>query len=157
MRTVSRERIAFINAGEELLLKVRAVARRALERARHVTGRPKVVLVVENDSATRQVIGTLLRQEGHVVEEARDGREALDRLRAGLRPDGIVLDLLLPRVGGRQFRAEQLCDPALRTIPVLVLSGEPGAPREAAEMGAAACLGKPVDFDALLAALWRHC
>ena len=154
---MNRERIAFVNAGEELLLKVRAVARRTLERARHVTGRPKVVLVVENDPGTRQVIATLLRQEGHVVEEARNGREALERLRAGLRPDGIVLDLLLPNVNGRRFRDEQMLDRALRNIPLIVLSGEPGAPREAAEMGAVACLGKPVEFDALLAALWRHC
>ncbi len=154
---MNRERIAFVNAGEELLLKVRAVARRTLERARHVTERAKVVLVVENDPATRQVIATLLRQEGHVVEEARDGREALGRLRAGLRPDGIVLDLLLPYVNGRQFRDEQLRDHSLRNVPLIVLSGEPAAPREAAEMGAVACLGKPVDFDALLAALWRHC
>jgi chemosensory pili system protein ChpA (sensor histidine kinase/response regulator) len=156
MRTMSQERIAFVNASEELLLKVRAVARRTVERARHVTGRPKVVLVVENDPATRQVITTLLRQEGHVVEEAHDGREALERLRAGLRPDGILLDLLLRHQSGREFRAEQMRDRALRHIPVIVLSGEPGAPREAAEIGAAACLGKPVNFDALLAALWRH-
>jgi CheY-like chemotaxis protein len=157
MRTMSQERIALVNAGEELLLKARAVARRVMARARQVTGRPKVVLVVENDRATRQVIATLLRQEGHAVEEAPDGREALERLRAGLRPDGIVLDLLLPQVSGHRFRAEQLGDPALRAIPVIVLSGEPGAAREAAEMGAAVCLGKPLDFDALLEALWRHC
>ncbi len=153
---MSQERIAFVNASEELLLKVRAVARRTVERARQVTSRPKVILVLENDPGTRQVIATLLRQEGHVVEEARDGPEALERLRAGLRPDGIVLDLLLRRQSGRQFRAEQLRDRALRHIPVIVVSGEPGAPREAVEMGAAACLGKPLDFDALLAALWRH-
>jgi putative two-component system response regulator len=91
------------------------------------------------------------------VREARDGREALDLLRAGPRPDCILLDLLMRGMGGRQFRAEQLCDPGLRHIPVLVLSGEPGAPREAAEMGAVACLGKPLDFDAVLGALWRHC
>ncbi|HZY83813.1 MAG TPA: response regulator [Gemmataceae bacterium] len=154
---MSQERIAFVNASEELLLKARAVARRVTTRARHVTGRPKVVLVVENDRATRQVLATLLRQEGHTVEEARDGREALERLRAGPRPDGIILDLLLPDVGGRRFRAEQLRDRDLRAIPVIVLSGEPGAPREAAEMGAVACLGKPIDFDALLGALWRRC
>ena len=151
------ESIAFVNAGEELLLKARAIARRVTARARHVTGRSKVVLVVENDRATRQVIGTLLRQEGHAVEEARDGREALERLRGSLRPDGNVLDLLLPHNDGRQFRAEQLRDPALRGVPVIVLSGEPGAAQEAAELGAAACLGKPLDFDALLEALWRHC
>jgi CheY-like chemotaxis protein len=151
------EPIAFVNAGEVWLLKARAVARRVGERFRAAVGRRGAVLVVENDPGTRDVLGTLLRQEGYSVQEARDGREALDLLRAGPRPDCIILDLLMRRMGGRQFRAEQLRDPSLRHIPVLVLSGEPGAPREAAEMGAAACLGKPLDFDAVLGALWKQC
>jgi CheY-like chemotaxis protein len=154
---MQREPIAFVNASEELLLKARAVARRIGERVRAAADRRGAVLVVENDPGTRDVLGTLLRQEGYSAREARDGREALASLRAGPKPDCILLDLLMRGMGGRQFRAEQLRDPNLRRIPVLVLSGEPGAAREAAEMGAVACLGKPLDFDALLAALWRHC
>jgi CheY-like chemotaxis protein len=154
---MQRERIELINAGEALLLKTRAVARRVGERVRAVANRRGAVLVVENDPATRDVLGTLLRQEGYSVQEARDGGEAVAMLHAGPKPDCILLDLMMRRTGGRQFRAEQLREPSLRHIPVIVLSGEPGAPQEAAELGAVACLSKPLDFDAVLGALWKHC
>ena len=83
--------------------------------------------------------------------------EPFDVRYGDLRSHERLLDLLLPHVSGRQFRAEQLRDPDLRAIPVILLSGEPGAAREAVELGAAACLGKPLELDALLQALWRHC
>jgi CheY-like chemotaxis protein len=157
---MSRE-VDFINVGEELLLKARAAARRIRRRALEVTGGgegpPKVVLVVEDDAATREVLGTLLRQEGYAVEEAADGREALARLRGGPRPAGIVLDLMMPRMDGRAFRAEQRRDRDLAGIPVVVCSSDPDAGREAEELGASACVQKPIDFPTLLQALWRHC
>jgi CheY-like chemotaxis protein len=115
------------------------------------------VLVVEDDPATRDILGTLLRQEGYAVEAAADGREALARLRGGPRPAGIVLDLTMPRMDSRAFRAEQRRDRDLAGIPVVVCSAEPDAGREAEELGAAACVQKPIDFAALLQALGRLC
>ena len=113
--------------------------------------------MVEDDAATREVLGTLLRQEGHAVGEAADGREALALLHGGPRPAGIVLDLTMPRMDGRAFRAEQRRDRDLAGIPVVVCSAAPDAGREAQELGAAACVPKPLDCAALLQALWRHC
>jgi CheY-like chemotaxis protein len=157
---VSRE-LDLINAGEELLLKARAAARRSRERTLELTGSwegpPKLVLVVEDDPATREMLGTVLRQQGYAVEAAADGREALARLRGGLRPAGIVLDLVMPRMDGRAFRAEQRRDRDLAGIPVVVCSGELDADQEAEDLGAAACVQKPILFAELLRALWRHC
>jgi CheY-like chemotaxis protein len=120
-------------------------------------GPAKLVLVVEDDAATREIVGTLLRQEGYAVAEAADGREALALLHDGPRPAGIVLDLMMPRMDGRAFRAEQRRDRDLAGIPVVVCSAAPDASREAQELGASACVPKPVHSDALLQALWRHC
>jgi len=58
---------------------------------------------------------------------------------------------------GRAFRAEQRRDHDLAGIPVVVCSGEPDADQEAKDLGASACVQKPIDFAALLRALWRVC
>ncbi len=107
------------------------------------------ILIVEDDAATREATAVLLVGEGYQVTCAANGQEALDRLRAGLRPNLIVLDLMMPVLDGWSFRAEQLRDPALADIPVLVCSAVSDLPGRAAPLGAAALLAKPVEFDRL--------
>jgi serine/threonine-protein kinase RsbW len=106
------------------------------------------ILVVEDDDATREAECLLLRGEGFPVAAARNGREALDHLRQGLRPRLILLDLMLPVVDGYAFRAEQLNDPALADIPVVVCSAV-ADPRHARSLRPAALLPKPVEFERL--------
>ncbi len=65
----------------------------------------KTLLVVEDDDLCREVLTLLLEDEGYAVEPACDGREALQRLRHGQRPDCILLDLSMPQMDGRAFRA----------------------------------------------------
>ena len=81
---------------------------------------------------------------------AANGREALDRLHEMSPPSVILLDLMMPVMDGEQFRGEQLRDPALASIPVVVLSAHAQAEERAARIGAAACLRKPFDIDVLL-------
>ena len=80
------------------------------------------LLVVEDEPDIRSAIAEVLRDEGHRVLEAGDGSEALGVLRAGSRPDAIILDLMMPRLDGWGFRAAQLAEPDLARIPVLVVS-----------------------------------
>lgn len=105
-----------------------------------------MILVVEDDGALRATLADTLRAEGFEVREAADGRAALDALESGLRPDLIVLDLMMPVMNGWEFRAAQLRDPDLSHIPVLVLV-EAGAEEEAVErlavIGALRCPCKP--------------
>ncbi len=82
----------------------------------------------------------------------RHRREALDYLRHGDRPDLILRDM-----DGRQFRRQQRRDPALAPIPVVVVSGTKDAARSAADLGAVACLEKPVGFDEPVEAVRQHC
>jgi CheY-like chemotaxis protein len=83
------------------------------------------VLVVDDDASWREVVVQLLALEGVDAVAAANGLEALRVLRRGrLRPDAIVLDLSMPLLSGWQFRDEQLRDPSLRDIPVVVVSGD---------------------------------
>jgi CheY-like chemotaxis protein len=86
------------------------------------------ILVVEDDAITLCAIRMVLKWEGYDVDCARDGREALDKLRRSPnKPDLILLDVQMPVLDGEQFRQQQRGDPALRDIPVVVISGDGSA------------------------------
>jgi CheY-like chemotaxis protein len=84
---------------------------------------PKPVLVVEDNEDLQELVRTILRSSGYPVVCADNGADALLRLRAGLLPSLILLDLYMPVLDGFEFRAEQLKDPSLAAIPTVVFSG----------------------------------
>jgi len=83
--------------------------------------------------------------------EARDGNEALEAMRAGS-VDLVVTDLMMPGVSGWDVLRERAADPALRRIPMIVLTASNIRDVTAALAGkdVYAVLGKPFDLDALL-------
>jgi CheY-like chemotaxis protein len=116
----------------------------------------KSVLVVEDDVLLRDIFKVFLEADGYRVDTAADGKEALERLRHSAPPSLVVLDLMMPRMDGFDFRAEQRKDPTLASIPVLVCSAA-GDPREEdKDLAAAGYLGKPVVFADLLGAVRRY-
>lgn len=85
----------------------------------------RLVLVVDDEADLLEIVSDRLRGEGYRVETARDGLEALERVRA-VRPDCIILDLKMPRLGGVEALAE-----LRREAPaayVIVLTGSPNRP-----------------------------
>jgi CheY-like chemotaxis protein len=82
---------------------------------------PTRVLVVEDDAAQRERIGTWLEPQQWLVTEAENGRVALDRLREAV-PDVILLDLMMPEMDGFQVVAEMQKHPTWRRIPVIVVT-----------------------------------
>ena len=117
----------------------------------------KSILVVEDDQDVRDALATVLETEGYSVAKAADGQEALGQLRAASAPCVILLDLYMPVMNGWAFRDEQLRDPKLASIPVIVVSADTMVARRAADLGAAGYVGKPIDFDRLLALVATHC
>lgn len=103
------------------------------------------ILVVEDDTATRQVVTEALSDEGFAVVGAQDGAQAL-RLAAVTHPDLIVLDLGLPVLDGPGFasRWRERADSA--GVPIVVMSGRPEGRATAKAMSAAAFLSKPLDL-----------
>ena len=85
-------------------------------------GTGRSILLVEDDEIVRRAIQMVLEWEGYQVKCALNGQEALDYLREGNRPSLILLDIMMPVLDGEQFRREQLRDPALASIPVIVVS-----------------------------------
>lgn len=114
------------------------------------------VLLVDDDQDICETIQTILELYGYRVVTAGDGAEALALLRRGVRPCLILLDLMMPRMNGMQFREEQVRDPALRAIPVMVLTGDGRAEAKAAALGVEG-LRKPIALEVLLETVGRFC
>jgi len=103
------------------------------------------VLVVEDDRGVRELIETILVSEGFDVRTARDGLEGLLKLRM-LRPAVLVLDIMMPDVGGLRFLDELAAEHA--DIPVIVVTGKPQAAEESRQrLGPENVFDKPFDLD----------
>jgi CheY-like chemotaxis protein len=114
------------------------------------------ILLVEDDHDTREVMKVLLEFEGYTVETAADGAEALGKLRAGLKPCLILLDLMMPGMDGFQFMNEKRKDLKLSQIPVIISSGIYDAKQNAARLGAEDYFQKPIDRERLLNVVGGH-
>ena len=103
------------------------------------------VLIVDDDTDVRQALSELLQDEGYCVEGAADGRDALAKLRDGLRPGVILLDLMMPGMNGWDFRQEQLDDPELRDLPVVVITASGRNPDDIrTQLGPVEVVAKPI-------------
>jgi CheY-like chemotaxis protein len=115
------------------------------------------VLIVEDDDAIRATLSAVLRKRGFRSAAAGTGREALEYLRSGARPAVILLDLVMPEMDGWSFRIEQLRDPRIAQIPIVVCSACYD-PLPAAKLARAhGYLVKPYDFDVVESTLRRFC
>jgi chemosensory pili system protein ChpA (sensor histidine kinase/response regulator) len=107
---------------------------------------PLRILVVDDSVSIRQVISRLMAEQGWRAETARDGVEALDRIRE-FGPDLIVLDIEMPRMNGYEFLNAVNAQPDLREIPVVVLTSRTAGKhrRRAMALGARGYVVKPYD------------
>jgi CheY-like chemotaxis protein len=96
---------------------------------------PPTVMVVDDDPDIVATLESIHELEGLRVLTSPDGRRALSLLRAGERPAVILLDLMMPEMSGAEFRAEQLRDRDIASIPVIVFTGDPDAEQKAISLG----------------------
>jgi CheY-like chemotaxis protein len=123
---------------------------------------PGNVLIVEDDPETREMLRQLLATQGFYALAAEDGLEALHLLRtvrhrAPKAPCLVLLDLKMPRLGGKEFRRAQLGDPTVANVPIAIMSGASDLHERAEAMGAVATLAKPLDVDRLIEVVRRYC
>jgi CheY-like chemotaxis protein len=118
---------------------------------------PSVVLIVEDEDAVRELLAAVVEGLGRETALARDGEEALD-LAGRVRPGLILLDRLLPRLGGEEIARSLKADPLTRDIPILAItaSSAPQCVDELLAAGCAAVLPKPFELDDLEAELRQH-
>ncbi|KKS27302.1 MAG: Two-component sensor kinase [Parcubacteria group bacterium GW2011_GWC1_42_11] len=107
----------------------------------------KRIIIVEDDTVLRDVLAEKLQRSGYVVDIAQDGVIAMERIRA-VRPDCILLDILMPRKSGIEVMEEIHADDSLRGLPIIIISnsGQPVEIKRAQELGAKEFLIKAV-FD----------
>ena len=123
---------------------------------------PLHVLLVEDDPDTLEVLRIILESDGIAVTCASDGLAALSRIEDVRRtdpdsPSAIVLDYMMPRYSGAQFRARQLADPAIADVPVIVVSAMADLHKRAAPLHPFAVLQKPIEPDDLTGLVREAC
>lgn len=108
---------------------------------------PKRILVVEDDADVRDALAEAMRHAGLLVDVAVDGMDGLERLRAGIMPALVLLDLRLPRLGGEELLRAMREDEELAHVPVITMT----AGSDPADGGdVVAHLHKPFELDDLL-------
>jgi len=113
--------------------------------------RIKTILIIEDDTDLRRLYASALRIAGYVVRESGDGLSALHQLDA-VRPDCIVLDLMLPRLSGYAVRSELAASAELRDIPIVVVTGTEA---DSSRLGTSCILRKPALPDDVVIAVER--
>jgi two-component system alkaline phosphatase synthesis response regulator PhoP len=108
---------------------------------------PKKILIIEDEEIILDLLKKKLNREGYEVLIARDGDEGLMAARGG-RPDLILLDMVMPKMGGFEVMEEIGKDPELKKIPIIIISnsGQPVELDKAKELGARDWLIK-TEFD----------
>ena len=114
------------------------------------------VLVVDDELTITMVLEQVLTDEGFQVVTAADGGEALTIASRPPTPDLILVDLYMPGVNGKEFIGGLRADPALKDIPVIVVTGAVPHERDYPPPGTyQAMIGKPFDLGDVIAEVRR--
>jgi len=115
-----------------------------------------LIVVIEDDQAIRESIAEILDMEGYEVLTYANGLEATEGLKTRPHPCAILLDWMMPIMGGEGFlKARKDMGDTFLQIPVIVLSAV--SDRASARPDVSTCLGKPVDLNRLLGAVEHAC
>ena len=113
----------------------------------------KTVLLVEDDEAVRRMVRITLEMNDYEVIEAKDGLEGL-LLLDQTKPDAVVLDLMMPDVGGERMLAQLRSAPETKRTPVVIITGKPEvAPEVIGLVGRENFFPKPFDPEAVIGRL----
>ncbi len=110
------------------------------------------VLVVEDSASVRKIIVSVLNQIGFVkVEQAEDGKEALD-IMAFITPNLVISDINMPKVDGLELLSAMQKNPGLKTIPFVVLTSQTSDEtfKQVMSMGTADYIKKPFSKESLI-------
>jgi two-component system, chemotaxis family, sensor histidine kinase and response regulator PixL len=113
------------------------------------------ILVVDDSINVRRFVALTLEKAGYLVEQAKDGQEAIEKLQAGLQAQAVVCDVEMPRMDGYGFLATVKGLAPFKNIPVLMLTSRSGDKHRkiAMNLGASGYFAKPFKEQELLATL----
>jgi CheY-like chemotaxis protein len=114
-----------------------------------------IIMVVDDEDDTRYVVRHVLEKEGHVVVEAGDGRECLEKIREDI-PDLVLLDIMMPGLDGWDVLAAIQRDLNLKSVPVTMFTVKPLTPetvRRKEALGLVNYIVKPFSSDGLITSI----
>lgn len=118
----------------------------------------RTVVIVEDDLDVRETLAEVLEEEGYATLAFAEGPLALDHLEAMPQlPALILLDLMMPKMDGWAFRAEQQRRGRLMRVPTVILSADGNVHENLASLGAHGYLRKPIHIKTLLTLVERFC
>ncbi len=138
----TRLKTAFLNQTEE----------QAVE---HVSKGKGTILIVDDSINVRRFLALTLEKGGYLVEQAKDGQDALEKLQTGLSVQAVICDIEMPRVDGYGFLGRVKSDSDLKNIPVAMLTSRSSDKHRqlAIQLGAKAYFSKPYNEQELLRTL----
>ncbi|NJQ98521.1 MAG: response regulator, partial [Hydrococcus sp. CSU_1_8] len=100
---------------------------------------------VDDSINVRRFVAMTLEKAGYRVEQAKDGQDALDKLKGGLVVQAVVSDIEMPRLDGYGFLAHVKSDPDCQNLPIIMLTSRSGEKHRqiAMNLGASAYFSKP--------------
>ena len=110
--------------------------------------------MVDDEEGIRVLCRVNLELGGFSVIEAADGASAVALAKSQV-PEVIFLDLMMPVMDGYEFRARQLLDPAIASIPIVVITA--GHDLDTRSLEAEAVVPKPIDLQELISTVQRIC
>ena len=112
----------------------------------------KTILIVDDSATMLMSLKSTLSLGGYQVETANNGLQAIDKLKAGLKPHLIVTDINMPVMGGLELIGKVRAMPGLKFVPILTLTTESDATKREAgrSAGATGWIVKPVSGDDLI-------
>jgi two-component system chemotaxis response regulator CheY len=113
----------------------------------------KTIMVVDDSASIRQVVGFTLKNEGHEVVEAPDGKAALDKLKGAI--NMVITDLNMPNLDGIGLVRAIRSNPSYKFIPIIMLTTESQESRkqEGKQAGATGWIVKPFKPEQLVAVI----
>jgi len=111
-----------------------------------------VVLAVDDDLINLKLLKSMLKKSGFVAEviEVKNGSDAIDILKSRNDIDLVLLDIIMPIMGGIEMLKVARADDNLRQVPIIVLTTDETKKSEALEYGANGFLMKPIRSDDLM-------
>nr|MDJ0571287.1 response regulator [Pleurocapsa sp. MO_192.B19] len=113
------------------------------------------ILIVDDSVNVRRYLAGILERNGYRVEEAKDGRDAVDKLLGGLQVQAVICDVEMPRLDGYGVLTEVKSEPNLENLPIAMLTSRSNEKHRqlALKLGASAYFSKPFNEQEMLQTL----
>ena len=115
----------------------------------------RTIMIVDDSVHIRRYLARFLELNGYRVEEAKDGQDAIDKLKAGLQVQAVICDVEMPRLDGYGVLSEIQFEPSWQNLPVIMLTSRSNTKHRslAMQLGASAYFSKPFNEQEMLQTL----